>query len=163
MTSPSPVNVAWPIPWKARSGPFTLPVDVSSKIGCIWIWSHAGDNSTTASVIASPSKEPCPFQTNRPVENEGSTVISALIRAWPLEWPASPETFIMVSDSHWDPETLPNIPVIKLTFLTPIVDSVATSCNIPPEPLVNSSRAALISGSPKKAETLILPAGTVNE
>ena len=32
-----------------------------------------------------------------------------------------------------------------------------------PAPLVNSSRAALISGSPKKAETLILPAGTVNE
>ena len=53
--------------------------------------------------------------------------------------------------------------MIKLTLRTPVFDSVATSCNIPPEPLDNSSRAALTSGSPKKAETLIFPAGTVNE
>ncbi len=81
MTSPSPVNVTWPIPWKARSGPFTLPVEVSNIIGCISIWSQVGDNSTTASVIASPPNEPAPFQINRPVENEGSTMISPLMSA----------------------------------------------------------------------------------
>ena len=61
-----------------------------------------------------------------------------------------------------EPYTFPRMPVIALTFLFWEL-STNSSCMEEPDPVINEVLADSRSGSPEKADTRILPAGTLNE
>ena len=69
----------------------------------------------------------------------------------------------MVSESHVEPETLARIPVIGLMFRFGVFSWKMSPRDCPISVVMMTERAASRSGSPKKAEILSLPAGTVNE
>ena len=69
----------------------------------------------------------------------------------------------MVSESHVEPETLARIPVIGLMFRFGVFSWKMSLRDCPTSVVMRTERAASRSGSPKKAEILSLPAGTVNE
>ena len=70
---------------------------------------------------------------------------------------------MMVSESHVEPETLARIPVIGLIFRFGVFSWKRSPrvCDI--SVVMMTERAASRLGSPKNADILSLPAGTVNE
>ena len=89
--------------------------------------------------------------------------MEASIRDCPLLWPSEPETLTMASESQVEPETLPSIPVIGLTVLCSLCSVNSSYIELLTSEAIINERADSKSGSPEKAETLILPAGTVKE
>ena len=61
-----------------------------------------------------------------------------------------------------EPYTFPRIPVTGFTFLFWEL-STNSSCMEEPDPVISDVLADSRSGSPEKADTLIFPAGTLNE
>ena len=70
---------------------------------------------------------------------------------------------MMVSESHVAPDTLAKIPVIGFTLRLAEVSWKISLRDCPTSPVIIADLAASRFGSPMKAETLIFPAGTVNE
>jgi len=80
-----------------------------------------------------------------------------------LLWPAEPDTLTIDSESQVEPETLARMPVIGLTFLVVwVIWNMSFRVWLTSDIMI-VDLAASRSGSPMKAETLILPAGAVNE
>ena len=78
------MNVTSPVPSNLRSAPSIEPLDVDKTYGSALIISHEGDSSIVALSNESPENNSDPAQTNRPVDDAGSTIIGAEIIDSPL-------------------------------------------------------------------------------